>query len=164
MTYLLSSPSSSARAEHAAAVAAVLASACRAETIRATDALRIIRHELRRRQTNKHLAIDRRSIGAHQVIAAYATRGEPLPKNGSGHALHADHVYPVTVQHLHSFVTVDDWVAGLSRLGEVVCVTADENFALEALERSGLTGPTKYERLGISFVDQRGQPTPMPTA
>jgi hypothetical protein len=164
MTHSLSSPPSSTRAERAAAVAAVLAAACRDETIQAADALRIIRHELRKRQTNKHLAIARRSIGAQQVIEAYAARGEPLPKNGSGDALHADHVYPVTVEHLHGFVTSEDWVAGLSWLGEVVCVTADENFALEVLERSGLTGPAKYERLGISFVDQRGQRAPMPAA
>lgn len=156
---LSSPPPPTARAERAAAVAAVLAAACRAKTIRAADALRIIRHELRRRQTNKKLAIPRRSTGAHQVITAYAARGESLPKNGSGDALHADHVHPVTVEHLDTFVTPEDWLAGLDQLGEVVCVTADENYELEILEHGGLTGPAKYEALGITFVDQHGQPT-----
>jgi hypothetical protein len=148
------------RAERDAAVAAVLAAAYRSGTIEPADALRIIRHDLRRRQTNRKLAIPTRSAGAHRLIESYAKRGVPVPKNGSDDALHADHVHPLTIEHLDVTITPADWLGELERLGEVVCVTAAENYKLEARELAGVTGPAKYN--GMSLVDECGQPRPTP--
>lgn len=146
------------RAERDAAVADVLAAAYRSGTIEPADALRIIRHDLRRRQTNRKLAIPTRSAGAHRVIESYAERGVPVPNNGSNDALHADHVHPLTIEHLETTITLADWLGEPERLGEVVCVTAAENCELEGRELAGVTGPAKNS--GMSLVDQRGQPGP----
>jgi hypothetical protein len=134
----------------AARVADVLARAVRDGEVEAVDALRILRHELRRRNTNSTLRIPQRSAGAQASIDKYA----PLapPKNGSPDALHADHVYPLTAELLLTTQTVDAWLVELARLREVVCVTAAENYALERAEHSGVTGPDKYEAADVTFL------------
>lgn len=114
------------------------------------DALRVLRHELRRRNTNKKLRIPTRSLAAEAVIEKYGTAG--VPKNDSDDALHADHVHPLTEATLRDTDTVDKWVVQLRRLQMVVCVTAAENYRLEGVERSGTTGPAKYELAGIEFT------------
>lgn len=140
-----------------AQIASVLAAAWRAGDIEAEDALRIIRHDLRRLQTNKKLEIPRRSRQAHKVIRKYALEKEQPPKNGSSDALHADHLHPVTTKHLKSLKTVQQWTRALSQLEEVVCVTAAENYRLEQIERAGITGLEKYAKAKIRFVDSRGR-------
>lgn len=137
-------------------MAAVLAAAYRNGEIESEDALRIIRHELRRLQTNKKLVIPRRSMQAHNVIAQYEARGVPLPKNGSSDALHADHIHPLSVRQLRTLQTIPQWVRALKRLEQVVCVTAAENYRLEQIEKQGIKGPAKYEKAGIKFVDHQG--------
>ena len=74
-------------------LAAVLAEAVRTGSLQAADALRVIRHEMRGRNTNKKSTLPYRSSRAQAVIDDYADRGEPVPRNGSDDALHADHVY-----------------------------------------------------------------------
>ena len=64
----------------AAQVAHVLARAVRDGEVEASDALRILRHELRRRNTNTSLTITQRSHGAQASIDKYAP--EPPPKPG----------------------------------------------------------------------------------
>ena len=110
-----------------AQIASVLAAAYRAGDIEAKDALRIIRHDLCRLETNKKLEIPRRSRQAHTVIRKYAFENEQPPKNGSSDALHADHIHPVTTTNLKSLKSVQQWATALSPLEEVVCVTAAEN-------------------------------------
>ena len=78
-----------ARDLRAAKVAHVISRAVRDGEIEASDALRILRHELRRR-TNASLRIARRSNGAQASVDTYAP--DLPPKNGSPDALHADHV------------------------------------------------------------------------
>jgi hypothetical protein len=70
--------------------------------------------------------------------------------------LHADHVYPLSAELLHSVDTVERWVATLSRLRTVVCVTALENYALERVEAQGVTGPEKYALAGVTFTTPPG--------
>jgi hypothetical protein len=140
-----------ARDVRAARVAHLLARAVRQGEIEAADALRILRHELRRRNTNTTLTIPRRSTGAQASIDKYAP--EPPPKNDSNDALHADHVYPFTSDLLQTVTTVDGWLAELERLRSVVCVTAAENYTLEKLERQGASGPLKYQLAGITFTE-----------
>jgi hypothetical protein len=134
----------------AARVAHVLARAVRDGEIEPTDALRILRHELRRRNTNASLGISRRSHGAQASIDKYAP--ELPPKNGSADALHADHVYSFTSDLLHTVDTVEGWVKELNRLRTAVCVTAAENYELEKVERKGATGPDKYALAGVTFT------------
>lgn len=138
----------------AARLAHVLARAVRAGEVQAADALRVLRHELRRQNTNSSPTLPHRSHGAQASIDKYAP-GLP-PKNGSGDALHADHVYSFTGDLLHTVDTVEGWLAELERLCTVVCVTADENYALEKIERQGVAGPEKYARAGVTFI------TPLP--
>ena len=138
-----------------AALAAVLAQAVRDGNVLATDALRVIRHEMRRRNTNKKLTLPFRSAGAQAVIDDYTRRGEPIPKNGSLDALHADHVYELAEADLHSTISVDDWGQLLARARTVVVVTAKENYDLERLERSGTRGPDKYREAGIAWAGDR---------
>lgn len=135
----------------AAKVACVLAGAVRAGEVAAPDALRILRHELRRLNTGKAETILVRSTEAQRVIDHYAAIGENRPKNGSGDALHADHVWPLTVDHLHSVATVEDWVATLRHLATVVCVTADENYTLMKVEKTH-QGPEKYALAQVAFT------------
>jgi hypothetical protein len=134
----------------AAKVADVLARAVRDGEIEATDALRILRHELRRRNTNASFRIERRSSGAQASIDKYAP--DLPPKNGSPDALHADHVNTFATEQLTAITTVAGWLVELRRLTEVVCVTAAENYVLEKLEHGGVTGPEKYAAAGITFV------------
>ena len=75
----------------------------------------------------------------------------------SSDALHADHIHPVTTKHLKSLKTVQQWTSAFSRLEEVVCVTAAENYRLEQIERAGITGLEKYAKAKITIVDSRGR-------
>lgn len=138
----------------AAEVAHVLARAVRDGEVDATDARRILRHELRRRNTNSSLKISRRSHGAQASIEKHAP--DPPPKNGSPDALHADHVYPLTSELLHTLETVEQWIVELERLRTVVCVTAGENYALQQIEHDGITGPGKYVQAGVTFTTAVG--------
>ncbi|MFN2347761.1 MAG: hypothetical protein ABR616_18865 [Dermatophilaceae bacterium] len=113
------------RDQRDAELAAVLADAVRAGRIQAADALRVLRHEMRRRNTNLKAALPHRSAGAQAVIEEYAGRGEAPPKNGSDDALHADHVYELGVEQMLQTVTVATcaFVAGREpRLHERVAV------------------------------------------
>ena len=73
------------------------------------------------------------------------------PKNDSGDALHADHVYSLTEDDLQRNDTLERWINDMRRLQTVVCVTAEENYRLERCERAGITGPSKYEWAGVAF-------------
>jgi hypothetical protein len=149
----MTSETPSARDLRAAAVATVLARAVRAGEVEQSDALRIIKHEMRRRNTNQKLKIEKRSAAAQAVIDKYAALGEAPPNNNSPEALHADHVHGFTEDVLRATETPEQWLAALARLREVVCVTAEENYALEKIERSGVTGPAKYEQAGIEWAN-----------
>ncbi len=140
-----------------AVLAAVLAQAVRDGDLQAHDALRVIKHEMRRRNTNKKTKLPFRSAGAQDVIDSYQGRGEPLPKNGSNDALHADHVYELGDADLRQTVGVDAWMALLERARTVVVVTAKENYALESIERAGTRGPAKYAKAGVTWA---GDPPP----
>jgi hypothetical protein len=82
-----------------ARVAHVLARAVRKGEVEAVDALRILRHELRRRNTNSTPRIKLRSVSAQASIDKYAPQRPPT--NDSDDALHADHVYPLSAELLH---------------------------------------------------------------
>ena len=140
------------RDRRAAQVAHVLARAVRDGEVEAVDALRILRHELRRRNTNKAQMIAIRSAEAQRVIDEYGA--DSVPKNSSADALHADHVYPLSEAELHANDTPEKWIDALQRLRTVVCVTAAENYRLEACERSAITGPEKYAQSGVAFTTQ----------
>jgi hypothetical protein len=64
----------SERDRRAAQVANVLARAFREGEVAAVDVLRVLRHELRRRNTNQALKIETRSVEAQKVIDAYGKR------------------------------------------------------------------------------------------
>lgn len=134
-------------------MAHVLAQAVRNDEVEATDALRILRHELRRRNTNQALKIEIRSKEAQRVIEKWGA--ESVPKNSSPDALHADHVYPLTADELQRNVTLEQWIGAMPRLRTVVCVTAQENYVLEKYEKQGVTGPEKYEQAGVAFTTDR---------
>jgi hypothetical protein len=142
-----------------AKLANVLAEAARAGRIDPHDARTVLVHALRVRNSNAKLKIRPRSMGAQDSIDRYAP--DPPPPNGSLDALHADHVYcfPHTGPRLTTFfsrvTTVDAWLRELRQLGQVVCLTAAENETVRRVEND-LTGPEKYDRAGIVFVD----PTP----
>lgn len=89
----------------AAQVAHVLGQGVRNGELVTVDALRIIRHELRRRNTNRSLTITTRSTEAQRVIDVYGAA--KVPKNASDDALHADHVYPVTEDDLYHNDTLE---------------------------------------------------------
>ncbi len=135
-----------------AAVADVLARAVREGEVEAADALRILKHELRKRNTNRSLKVPERSERAQQVIDDYARRKKAIPKNGSDDALHADHVNPLTEDVLYRLTTTGAWLAALPDLMRVVCVTAAENYALEQVERTGVRGEAKYGLAGITLL------------
>ena len=135
----------------AAQIAHVLARAVREGELEEADALRILRHELRRRNTNSAVGIAKRSRGAQASIDKYSP--DIPPKNDSPDALHADHVYPLTGDLLRRVETVEQWIVELQRLRTVVCVTAAENYRLEKIERSGTTGSEKYAKAGVTFLD-----------
>jgi hypothetical protein len=131
----------------------VLAKAVREGELRGTDALRVLRHELRRRNTNKKIALWPRSAAADEVIQRYAAEGTIPPRNDSLDALHADHVHALTSAELQEHTTVEAWLHRLAQLREVVCVTAAENYRLELVERAGTTGWQKYQEVGITWAD-----------
>ena len=107
--------------------------------------------ELRRRNTNRALkAAETRSAEAQRVVEQYGEAN--VPKNASLDALHADHVYPLTEAELHQNDTLERWIGDMPRLQMVVCVTADENYRLEACEKRGVTGPRKYAQAGVTFT------------
>ena len=138
----------------AAQVAHTLSRAVRQSEVNAVDALRILKHELRRLNTNRSHMLDVRSHGAQASIDKYAP--ERPRRNDSDDALHADHVYPFTSDLLYKVTTVEGWVSELGRLATVVCVTARENYALEQIEKAGPHGPEKYAAAGVTFA------TPVP--
>lgn len=145
-------PVVSSRDLRAAQLANVLASGVREKRLEAVDALRVLRHELRRRNTNKKLLIERRSVAAQAVIDRHAELGTAVPNNNSLDALHADHVHALTVGDLHDCTTVEQWLVMLQRLREVVCVTAEENYRLEVIEKAGVTGEAKYLQAKIAWT------------
>jgi hypothetical protein len=110
------------REPRAARVAHVLARGVRENEVAPADALRIPRHELRRRNTNKALKLPLRSKEAQRVIDEYGPAGPP--KNGSNDALHADHLWPLAEETLLETTRVEDWVNELRRLSAVAVVTA----------------------------------------
>lgn len=134
----------------AAAVAHALAGAVRKGDVDPIDASRILRHELRRLNTNRSHLLKIRSDGAEASIAKYAP--ERPPRNGSDDALHADHVYPFKAELFSDVTTLEGWLRELGRLSLVVCVTAKENFALQQVERAGNYGPAKYAAAGVTFA------------
>ena len=136
----------------AAGLASALAAGVREGTVEPVDALRVLRHELRRLNTNKALKVWPRSVSAHEVIARYAAVSEKPPKNGSLDALHCDHVFALRVDDLHAVTTPDGWIRKLAELRRVVCVTAEENYRLELVEKQGLTGMEKYDQAGIDLL------------
>ena len=142
-----------------AKLADVLAEAARAGRVDPQDARTVLVHALRVRKNNAKRQIRPRSTGAQASIDRYAP--DPPPPNGSPDSLHADHVYcfPHTGPRLTEFfsrmITVDAWLRELRQLDQVVCLTAAENETVRRVERD-LTGPKKYDRAGIVFVD----PTP----
>jgi hypothetical protein len=138
----------------AAQVAHVLARAVRNKEVASTDALRILRHELRRLNTNKSHKLETRSRGAAASIEKYAPDGPP--RDDSDDALHADHVYPFTADLFNEVTTVGGWLRELRRQATVVCVTAKENYALEQVEKAGIRGTDKYAAAGVTFT------TPVP--
>lgn len=111
-TGMLSTMSFNARNERDAALAAVLAQGVREGKVHAVDALRVIKHEMRRRNTNKHAGLPFRSAKAQAVIDECAKAGVPVPKNDSEDALHADHVHELGPADLHNTIAVDDWIGG----------------------------------------------------
>lgn len=137
----------------AAQLAHVLARGVRDGEMHTVDAGRVIRHELRKLNTNKAHLLPIRSVEAQRIIERYATLGQPVPKNGSDDALHADHVYKFTVETLAKTDTVTAWLSELRRLAIVVCVTARENYILEGVEANGTTGPHKYAAAGVQFIE-----------
>lgn len=141
------------RDERFAALAAVLARAA-AGDVAVTDAGRVLRHELRRRNTNRALRAPRRSVAAQMVIQRYAAEDQRPPANGSPDALHCDHVFPLTDLDLTTLTTQDAWLARLTELDLVVCVTAAENYRLEQYERSGADGWSKYPAAGVELVPE----------
>lgn len=143
-----------------ARLGAVLARGVVAGDVEATDALRVLRHELRRMNVNRALHAPFRSVGAQAAIDRYAAAGTTIPKNGSDDSLHSDHVNALGVHDLEMLTSVESWLDALPDLTAVVCVTAAENYALEQIERTGVTGWPKYEAAGIkvqpSAVNDRG--------
>jgi hypothetical protein len=152
---MLSFMSFSARDERDAALAAVLAQGVRDGNVHPVDALRVVKHEMRRRNTNKHASLPFRSVNAQAVIDKYAKAGVPVPKKDSGDALHADHVHELGPADLQDTITVDDWLRVLEQARIVVVVTAKENYELEQLENAGIRGPTKYVRTGLRWAGER---------
>lgn len=152
MSHVTNHPPPSPSDLRAAQLASVLAQAVREDRLQSADAMRVLRHELRRRYTNKKLGIQRRSAAAQAVIDEHAAAGTAIPNNNSLDALHADHVHALTTLDLETIITVDDWVVALARLREVVCVTAEQNYQLQAIEKTGITGPDKYSEAGIKWA------------
>lgn len=103
-----------------------------------------------KRESSFPVAIPARSRGAQAAIDQYAP--DPPPNNNSDNTLHADHVYPLTEVQLYDITSLDTWIVELTRLDAVICGRARENWALEVVEKAGITGPKKYVKAGIEFV------------
>jgi hypothetical protein len=86
------------------------------------------------------------------VIEHYAALGQPIPKNSSDDALHADHVYKFTAVVLTETSTVEAWLAELRRLAMVVCVRPARTTSWRGVEARGTTGPEKYSAAGVEFA------------
>lgn len=138
--------------ERFAALAATLSRAARTGDVAPADAGRVIRHELRKRNTNAALRATRRSAKAQAVIEHYGNDGKQVPKNGSLDALHSDHVFVVTAQDIQRLQTAEAWLKELPRFDKIVCVTAAENYALQVHERAGANGWDKYATAGVELV------------
>lgn len=136
-----------------AALGAVLAAAVGRGELEANHALRVLRHELRVMNVNSALKAAKRSQGAQIVIDRYTVEGQPVPKNGSGDALHCDHVNALRAADFRRLQSPDAWLAELPRFKEVACVTAAENYRLEKIEREGADGWAKYDLAGIVLTD-----------
>jgi hypothetical protein len=139
------------KASHArfVALATVLARAHRGGELAAAEVLPVLRHQLRKLNTNAARKAPYRSDGAQEVIQRYEAQGTEIPKNSSPDALHCDHVFKLTVDHLQRLHTRGDWWVELDSLRAVVCVTAAENYALEKVEAAGYDGWGKYAQAGI---------------
>ena len=142
------------RDQRFAAIAAALARAAQAGEVAVADAARVIRHELRRRNTKKALEAPWRSRAAQEVIDRYAAEGRRIPTNDSPEALHCDHVFLLGGEDLARLQTQEAWLTELPRLVTVVCVTAAENYVLERAERAGANGWSKYGDAGIELLEQ----------
>jgi hypothetical protein len=152
---MLFTMSFSPRDERDAAVAAVLAQGVREGKVNPVDALRVIKHDMRRRNTNKHASLPFRSASAQAVIERYAKAGVPVPRNDSDDALHADHVHELGSADLQNAIAVDDWLQVLKQARVAVVVTAKEKYQLEQLENAGIRGPMKYLRAGIRWSGEQ---------
>jgi hypothetical protein len=144
--------------ERFAALAAALARASGRREVAPTDVLRVLRHELRRRNTNRALQAPYRSRRAHEVLERAAAAGEPVPKNSSPDALHSDHVHPLSERDLLELTTMTAWLERLAHLDTVVCVTAAENHALQQVERTGTSGWPKYAAAGVEIFEVASGP------
>lgn len=87
-------------------LADVLARAVRDRELLPRDALRVLKHEMRRRNTNRTARLPYRSAKAQAVIGDYVGRGVTVPKNQSDDALHADHVYEFGERDLNETTTL----------------------------------------------------------
>jgi hypothetical protein len=131
----------------AAQLAHVLARAGRDGEVNSIDAGRILKHELRRLNTNRSHKLEVRSHGAQTSIEKRTP--ERPPRTDSDDALHADHVYPFTLTLLYEVTTIEGWVRELRRLATVVFVTAKENY-----------GSNRWR----SWVCRRPRSTPQPAS
>jgi hypothetical protein len=139
--------------ERLAALAAALARAAATGDVVATDVLRVIKHELRQRNTRKALRAPYRSRRAQEVLDRYAAAGERVPNNNSPDALHCDHVQPLNERDLVELTTQGAWLERLHDLDTVVCVTAAENYSLQQVERAGISGWEKYPEAGVEIFE-----------
>jgi hypothetical protein len=140
-----------------AKLANVLAEAARDGRVDPQDARTVLVHALRVRKNNAKLQTRPRSTGAQTSIDKYAP--DPPPPNGSPDSLHADHIYcfphtgPGLTEFFDRVTTVEAWLRELRQLDQVVCLTAAENETVRRVEKDS-TGPEKYARAGIVFVDE----------
>jgi hypothetical protein len=142
------------RDERFARHANVVAAGVRNGDMQAEDALRVLKHQLRIFNWKQAMKITRRSTGAQWSIKEHD--GAP-PKNGSGSALHSDHVHPLNRDQLFKLTSVDMCLAVPDQLREVVCVTADENERLRRVEAREIVGWAKYPEASVELVQQDGE-------
>lgn len=145
------------RKENFARLASVLSSAARAGEVRYEDAGRVLRHELRRMNTRAATSVPPELWSAAAKAAHEKYEGR-VPPNGSPESLHCDHAFSIVSDTLKRLDGVDAWLRELSTLMEVVVVTADENYALQRVERehshaSEPVGVRKYELASVPLVD-----------
>ncbi|HEX7165522.1 MAG TPA: hypothetical protein VF230_00945 [Acidimicrobiales bacterium] len=120
--------------------------------LEALVAIRVVKDQLRKRNTNRRDSVERRSKAVQAVYDRCAAEERPVPRNDSPDAPHCDHVWSLAAEDLLRLQTAEAWLAELPRLDEVALVTAAENYRLQSFERAGLTGPAKYEAASIEFV------------